>query len=147
MLAVRHPPSGWAWTGNILTLPQAIPLLPTPIEVLKNLSVDLIHLAKALWEETRFQLLNRDMSWAAWCPIRPSPYKTQFRAFWVDNAAMVAIQTNPLPTNKTTITGHINGLALVSFSSRLDTAAAPAFQSSTIVDHRRNLPPAPADAP
>lgn len=34
--------------GNILTLPQAIPLLPTPIEILKNLSVNLKHIAKAL---------------------------------------------------------------------------------------------------
>lgn len=50
--------------------------------------------------------------------------------------------------NKTTITGLINGLALIAFSLRLDTAAAPGFQSSTIVDHRRNLPPAASeDAP
>lgn len=49
--------------------------------------------------------------------------------------------------NKTTITALINALALVAFSLRLDAAAAPGFQSSTIVDHRRNLPPAPADAP
>lgn len=49
--------------------------------------------------------------------------------------------------NKTTITGLINGLALVAFSLRLDTTTAPGFQSSTIVDHRRNLPPASQDAP
>lgn len=36
----------------------------------------------------------------------------------------------------------MNSLALVAFSLRLDAAAAPGFQSSTIVDHRRNLPPA-----
>jgi hypothetical protein len=132
--------------GDIFTLPQAPPLLPTPIEVLKSLRVDFKHLAKAFWEDTRPEFLNRDVSWAAWCPIRPSPYKTQFRSFWVDNASLVAIQA-VCRQNKTTITGLINGLALVAFSSRLDTAAAPAFQSSTIVDHRRNLPPAPPDAP
>lgn len=49
--------------------------------------------------------------------------------------------------NKTTITGLMNGLALIAFSLRLNTAAAPGFQSSTIVDHRRNLPPASEDAP
>lgn len=49
--------------------------------------------------------------------------------------------------NKTTITGLINGLALISFSLRLDAAAAPGFQSTTIVDHRRNLPPASEGAP
>ncbi|KAI3391071.1 hypothetical protein diail_8057 [Diaporthe ilicicola] len=125
--------------GDVLTLPQAPPLLPTPIESLTRLSVDLKVLAKALWEEIRPDFLNRDVSWAAWCPIRPSPYKTQFRAFWVDNTSLLAIQAL-CRQNKTTITGLINGLALIAFSSHLDAAAAPAFQSSTIVDHRRNLP-------
>jgi hypothetical protein len=45
------------------------------------------------------------------------------------------------------MTGLINGLAFVAFSLRLDAATAPGFQSSTIVDHRRNLPPASKDAP
>ena len=35
----------------------------------------------------------------------------------------------------------------MAFSSHLDSTVAPAFQSSTIMDHRRNLPPAPPDAP
>jgi hypothetical protein len=49
--------------------------------------------------------------------------------------------------NKTTITGLLQGLSLIAFSLRLNSTAAPAFQSSTIVDHRRNLPSAPPDAP
>ncbi|KAI1091120.1 hypothetical protein F5B19DRAFT_503407 [Rostrohypoxylon terebratum] len=49
--------------------------------------------------------------------------------------------------NKTTITGLINELALIAFSSRLDSTAAPAFPCATIIDHRRNLPPAPPDVP
>ncbi|EDN03439.1 predicted protein [Histoplasma mississippiense (nom. inval.)] len=132
--------------GHVLRLPQAAPLLPSPIESLKSLPVDLKVLAKAFWEEARPQFLNRDVSWAAWCPIRPSPYKTQFRAFSTDHQSLLAIQAL-CRQNQTTITGLINGLALIAFSSHLDTAAAPAFQSSTMVDHRRNLPPAPPDAP
>ncbi|GAB1315498.1 Alcohol acetyltransferase [Madurella fahalii] len=134
--------------GDLLVLPQAVPLLPTPIEGLKRLPVDLKHLAKALWEETRYRFLlpSRDVSLAAWCPIRPSPYKTQFRAFFVDNPSLLAIQAL-CRQHQTTITGLLNGLALIAFSSHLDAAVAPAFQSSTIVDHRRNLPPAPPDAP
>ncbi|KAL1857096.1 Alcohol acetyltransferase [Diaporthe australafricana] len=132
--------------GDVLKLPEAAPLLPTPIEILTGTPVDLKVLARALWEDMRPQFLNRDVSWAAWCPIRPTPYKTQFRAFWMDNASVTAIQAL-CRQNKTTVTGLINGLALIAFSSHLDAAAAPGFQSSTIVDHRRNLPPAPADAP
>ncbi|KAL9023004.1 MAG: hypothetical protein Q9196_007434, partial [Gyalolechia fulgens] len=132
--------------SDILRLPQAPPLLPTPIESLLGLPLDLRYLAKVLWEEFRPRLLNWDVSQAAWCPIRSSPYKTQFRAFSVDNASLRAI-LSLCRQNKTTITGLLNGLALVAFSSHLDSTVAPAFQSSTIVDHRRNLPPAPPDAP
>ncbi|KAL9607236.1 MAG: hypothetical protein Q9167_007831 [Letrouitia subvulpina] len=132
--------------GDILKLPQAPPLLPTPIESLKSLPLDLKCLAKAFWEETRPQFLDRDVSLAAWCPIRSTPYKTQFRAFFIDNASLLAILAL-CRQNKTTITGLLNGLALIAFSSCLDSTAAPAFQSSTIMDHRRNLPSAPPDAP
>lgn len=132
--------------GDILRLPQAPPLLPTPIESLKSLPLDLKYLAKVFWEENRPRFLNRDVSQAAWCPIRSSPYKTQFRAFFMDNASLLAILAL-CRQNKTTITGLLNGLALIAFSSHLDSTVAPAFQSSTIMDHRRNLPPAPPDAP
>ena len=132
--------------GDILRLPQAPPLLPTPIESLKSLPLDLKYLAKVFWEETRPRFLNRDVSQAAWCPIRSSPYKTQFRAFFMDNASLLAILAL-CRQNKTTITGLLNGLALIAFSSHLNSTAAPAFQSSTVMDHRRNLPPAPPDAP
>lgn len=64
--------------GDILKLPQEHPLLPMPIESLKSLPVDLTYLAKMFWEEVRPQFLNRDVSQAARCPIRTSPYKTQF---------------------------------------------------------------------
>lgn len=132
---------------HVLRLPQAAPLLPIPIESLKSLPMDLKYLAKAFWEEIRPRFLdNRDGSWAAWCPIRASPYKTQIRAFFMDNASLLAIQAL-CRQNQTTITGLLNGLALMAFSAHLDAAVAPAFQSSTIVDHRRNLPAAPPDAP
>jgi hypothetical protein len=131
---------------DTLKLPEAPPLLPDPIESLMSLPVDLKYLAKAFWEESRPQFLNRDVSNATWCPIHLSPYKTQFRAFFLDNASLLAILAH-CRRNKTTITGLLNGLLLIAFSSHLDSAAAPAFQSSTMVDHRRNLPPAPPDAP
>jgi hypothetical protein len=132
--------------GDILRLPDAPPLLPTPIESLRSLPVDLKYLAKSVWGEFRPQFLNRDVSRAAWCPIRTSPYKTQFRAFFVDNASLSAILAL-CRRNNTTITGLLNGLLLIAFASRLDRTVAPAFQSSTIMDHRRNLPPASPDAP
>ncbi|KAF2874254.1 hypothetical protein BDV95DRAFT_627006 [Massariosphaeria phaeospora] len=132
--------------GDIFRLPEAAPLLPTPIESLKSFPLDVKFFAKTIWEEFRPQFLNRGVSQAAWCPIRTSPYKTQYRAFFMDNASLSAILAL-CRQNKTTITGLLNGLALIAFSLRLDSTVAPAFQSSTIADDRRNLPPAPPDAP
>ncbi|KAJ8119389.1 hypothetical protein ONZ43_g3650 [Nemania bipapillata] len=132
--------------GDIFRLPQAPPLLPIPLETLKSLPVDLKYLVKAFWEENRPQFLNRDVSNAFWCPIQSTPYKTQYRSFFIDNASLTRILTL-CRQNKTTITALLNGLALVAFSWLLDSKAAPAFQSSTIMDHRRNLPSAPPDAP
>lgn len=80
--------------GDILRLSEAPPMLPTPIENLKSLPLDPKFFVKSLWEEFRPQLLNRfsrDVSQAAWCPIRTSPYKTQFRSFFIDNASLSAI--------------------------------------------------------
>lgn len=132
--------------GDILKLPRAPPLLPTPIERSRGLPVDPKYLAKVFWEDVRPRFLHRDSSLAAWCPIRSSPYKTQFRAFFTDQASLSAILAL-CRMNQTTITGLIHGLALIAFSSHLNSTGAPAFQSSTIMDHRRNLPPAPAGAP
>jgi hypothetical protein len=158
-------------SGNILRLPVAPPMLPNPIESLKSLPLGPKYFAKSLWEEFRpqfFNRLSRDVSQAAWCPIRASSYKTQFRAFFMDDASLSAIlgelcphheQTAMSPSifadktqalcrqNKTTITGLLQGLSLIAFSLRLNSTDAPAFQSSTIVDHRRNLPTAPPNAP
>lgn len=131
--------------SNILKLPQAPPLLPDPIESVRSLPVDLKSLVKAFWEETRPQFLNRDVSHATWCPIRTFPYKSQSRAFFVNGASLLAI-LDRCRQNETTITGLINGLLLIAYSLRLDSKAAPAFQSSTMVDHRRNLPPPSPDA-
>lgn len=132
--------------GGILKLPQATPVLPDPIEGLTSLPVGLRYLVKSIWEELRPPFLSRDASQAGWCPIRTTPYKTQYRAFFIDEASLLAV-LKLCRKKKTTITALIHGLALLAFSSHLNSKAAPAFQSSTIVDHRRNLPPAPRDAP
>ncbi|KAI0198158.1 hypothetical protein F4808DRAFT_452115 [Astrocystis sublimbata] len=133
--------------GDIFFLPQTPPpMLPIPIELLTHLPVDFKHLLRALWEENRPQFLNWDVSYATWCPIRPIPYKTQYRTFDLNKPTLDTILAL-CRKNKTTFTALLNGLLLIAFSLRLDSTAAPAFQSSTIIDHRRNLPPAPQDAP
>jgi hypothetical protein len=80
--------------GDILRLPEAPPMLPVPLENLKSLPLGPKFFAKSLWEEFRpgiFNRLSRDVSLAAWCPIHASPYKTQFRSFFIDNTSLSPI--------------------------------------------------------
>ncbi|KAJ1323049.1 Alcohol acetyltransferase [Microdochium nivale] len=134
--------------GDILTLPDhPSPILPIPIEKLAKLPVDLTFLARTLWSELRPASLNRDPSLARWCPIKSNsasvPYKTQFRSFDISPSALASILAR-CRHHETTLTGLLNALALLSFSRHLDAKTAPAFQSSTVMDHRRNLPPPPS---
>ncbi|KAH7025113.1 uncharacterized protein B0I36DRAFT_295901 [Microdochium trichocladiopsis] len=126
---------------NTLTLPSSPPPnLPVPIEKLAKLSVGVGHFLRTVYQETRPPILTRDPSFAKWCPIRSGvPYKTQFRCFDVDAAALKTLIAS-CRENQTTITGLMHGLALVSFARHLRKDRATAFQCSTVMDHRRNLP-------
>ncbi|POS71897.1 hypothetical protein DHEL01_v209708 [Diaporthe helianthi] len=133
--------------GDILRLPQAMPLTPTPIEDLTSLPLGARHLAKSIWEEIRPPFLSRDASKAGWCPIRTTPYETQYRAFFIEGTSLVTV-LKLCRKNKTTIAALIHRLPLITFSSHLNSKAALAFESSpSIVDYRRNPPPAPQDVP
>ncbi|KAI1827522.1 hypothetical protein F4861DRAFT_536089 [Xylaria intraflava] len=123
--------------GDILTLPQTRPLLPTPIQSLLSLPVDLKYFVKAFCRENHPQFLNQDVSQAMWCLIRSSPYKTQFRAFYIGNASLLAMLAL-CRQNETMITGLLNRSAFIAFLLYLDSTAAPVFQSSTIIDYRRS---------
>lgn len=80
--------------GDILKLPDEPPMLPTPLEDLVSLPLGPVYFAKSVWEEFRPSFLSRlirDATQAAWCPVRDSPYKTEFRSFWIDDASLSAI--------------------------------------------------------
>ncbi|PQE24034.1 Alcohol acetyltransferase protein [Rutstroemia sp. NJR-2017a BVV2] len=108
------------------------PQLPPPIEELCKLPLSLGYMAKMAWAEfgpTSFAWTRPCL--AKWAPFQLSPYQTQFRAF----------------IHKTTLTGLLHGLALVSIASQLDQETAPAFESGTTMDMRRFLPANPAAYP
>lgn len=94
--------------GDILTLPQAAPMLPIPIEMSIGLPVGPMFLAKTLWGGIRPRFLNRDATLASWSPIRTTPYKTEFRSFFIDQASVSTILAL-CRENKTTFTGLVHG--------------------------------------
>ncbi|KAI6080700.1 alcohol acetyltransferase [Hypoxylon rubiginosum] len=125
-------------SDNVMRLPESTPRLPPPIEELTKLPIEAPFALKSLWQEYRPQIFNRSLSQANWAPIRLSPYKTQFRLFSVDNATLAKVLTT-CREHKTTLTGLLHGLILVSFASHLQENAAPAFESITAIDLRRFL--------
>ncbi|KAI1773168.1 alcohol acetyltransferase-domain-containing protein [Hypoxylon cercidicola] len=125
---------------SMIRLPESTPRLPPPIEELTKLPVEPLFALKSLWEEYRPQMFSRSLSQANWAPIRTSPYKTQFRVFTVDNATLAKVLT-ACREQKTTLTGLLHGLILVSLASHLEENAAPAFESITAIDLLRFLSP------
>jgi hypothetical protein len=130
----------------VVELPQ-VPQLPPPIEELCKLPLSLNFIAKMAWAEFG----PASLAWtrpclANWAPFQLSPYKTQFRAFVVEKDSLSNI-LSACGQHKTTLTGLLHGLTLVSIASRLDQETAPAFESGTTVDMRRFLPSNPPAYP
>ncbi|PQE04352.1 alcohol acetyltransferase protein [Rutstroemia sp. NJR-2017a BBW] len=130
----------------IVELPRD-PQLPPPIEELCKLPLSLGYMAKMAWAEFG----PASLAWtrpclAKWAPFQLSPYKTQFRAFTVEKDSLSNILL-ACRQHKTTLTGLLHGLALVSLSSQLDQETAPGFESGTTVDMRRFLPSNPPNYP
>lgn len=130
---------------GVLKLPDS-PRIPPPIEKATKLPIELGYAVKTVWQEVRPPMFCRNTFLANWAPIRTSPYKTQLRAFAIKNDILTNI-LSACRRNQTTLTGLMNGLMLVSLASRLEEAAAPAFQSITAVSLRPYIPPSPRDYP
>lgn len=125
--------------SSIIKLPAAPPNLPPPIEDACKLPISIGYTLKMIWEE----LGPASFSWtrpslARWAPYQLSPYKTQFRAFTVGHNALSKI-LSACRKHKTTLTGLLHSLTLVSLAAQFVDTTAPAFESGTTVDLRRFL--------
>lgn len=132
---------------SILSLPSSPPVLPPSIEDICKLPISLGYTLKMLWEEmgpTSFGSWTRS-SLAKWAPFRLSPYKTQFRAFMVENDDLGRILA-VCRQHKSTLTGLLHALALVSLAMQLG-ESGPAFEAGTTVQVRRFMPSKPPSHP
>ncbi|KAH9983783.1 alcohol acetyltransferase [Xylariaceae sp. FL0662B] len=132
--------------GDVLKLPQSPPSLPPPIEQATKLPITLGFAIKTLWQEFRPPMFCRGAAQATWAPIHISPYKTRLRVFTVENDVLVKI-LSACRQHKTTLTGLMHGLMLVSLASRLEEKIASAFQSITAVNLRPYVPSSPPGYP
>ncbi|CAJ2508955.1 Uu.00g139810.m01.CDS01 [Anthostomella pinea] len=125
---------------NVVKLPDCTPRFTPTTPQLAKLPVTNGFIVKTLWDEMKPGMLRKDVTLATWAPILTSlPYKTQLRSFAVDAGTLTNILA-ACRKHKTTLTGLIHGLALVSLASRLDEHKAPAFEAATALDQRKFLP-------
>ncbi|KAI1276916.1 hypothetical protein F5Y07DRAFT_364495 [Xylaria sp. FL0933] len=122
---------------RMLTIPPTAKTLPPPMEKAGKFSMSAKFAVSTAWKELRpLGLSSMSAAHAHWAPIRTTPYKTRFRAFDVPADALRGILT-ACRAHKTTVTGLLHGLLLVSLASRIPAQAA--FAGSTALDLRRHL--------
>ncbi|KAK7757579.1 Alcohol acetyltransferase [Diatrype stigma] len=130
-----------------LKLPNSPTKLPPPIEDIMELPLGMKYLCKALLDDNKPRvLLSRDPTLAHWAPITPSPYKTRFRSFTVENETLSKVLT-ACGQHQTTLTGLVHGLILASLASHLGEKTASGFQAATTINARRFVPRAPPGYP
>ncbi len=129
----------------ILHLPDLSNKLPPNPEILTSWPMTLAFLLKTLWRELKPSLIfpPGDMH-AHWAPIRPSPFRTRFRSFVVDNDTVAKVVC-ACRRHKTTLTGLVQALVLVSLSCALE--GMKGFASRTPYDLRQILPSNTAQYP
>ncbi|KAK8029649.1 alcohol acetyltransferase-domain-containing protein [Apiospora rasikravindrae] len=129
----------------IVDLPDYSDKLPPPPEDLCAFRSSLPWLAKTVFNEVKPpKLFPPGDMYAKWAPIKTSPYKTRFRTFTIGHEIVTRV-VEACRHHKTTVTGLLHGLALLSLSTQLKEAKG--FASRTPYDLRRILPSGPRKYP
>ncbi len=128
-----------ALTNRILTIPSTASTLPPPIEKAGKFTVSARFAVSTAWKELRPpRFSSASAAQAHWAPIRTTPYKTRFRAFDVPADVLRGV-LGACRAHKTTATGLLHALLLVSLASHIPAREATAFAGSTPLDLRRHL--------
>ncbi|KAI1360974.1 hypothetical protein F5Y08DRAFT_316070 [Xylaria arbuscula] len=132
-----------ALSNHILAIPPTARTLEPPVEKAGKFSVSPGFALSTVWKELRPpKLSSTSAAQAHWAPIRATPYRTHFRAFDIPWAALSQIQT-ACRSHKTTITGLLHALVVVSMATHIPADQATAFASCSPLDLRRHLVDSP----
>ncbi|KAI0425628.1 hypothetical protein F5Y09DRAFT_321236 [Xylaria sp. FL1042] len=124
---------------RILIIPPTAKSLPPPMEKAGKFSVSAKFAVSTAWKELRpLGLSPTSALHANWAPIRTTPYKTRFRAFDIPADALRGILA-ACREHKTTVTGLLHALLIVSAASRIPAREAAAFTGNTAMDLRRHI--------
>ncbi|KAF7534744.1 hypothetical protein G7054_g5971 [Neopestalotiopsis clavispora] len=131
--------------GLILSLPDPSDKLPPNPEMFSWWLMTPRFLFKALWRKARPpSIFPPGDTHATWAPIKPKPFTARFRTFSVSHKYVENI-VRACRLHKTTLTGLVQALALVSLTSALKDVKG--FASRTPYDLRHILPSNPPRYP
>ncbi|RYP75900.1 hypothetical protein DL771_002164 [Monosporascus sp. 5C6A] len=131
---------------RILELPESLDhFIPAQHKITK-FPTTASYVAKSLWKDTRPSFLSKDPSHATWAPYRTSPYKTRLGWFSIDQPALQRVLAE-CRRQRTTLTGLLHALCLISLTPQLGEAEARAFAAMTAVNTRQFLPSNPPAYP
>lgn len=124
---------------GILLLPDAIPP-PAPETVCKYTVTPMFMLGQ-FWKEYCPGLIHpyRQMM-ATWAPIIHSSRKTTSRSIFLDAGTLKLILSQSR-ASKTTLTGVLHAMTLLSLASRIPAESAPGFVAETALDLRKLFKP------
>jgi hypothetical protein len=126
-------------SDGVLKIPPTAPRLPPPIEKLCKFPVTAKYTIATAWKELRPPVLSSTLaSQAHWAPPCATPYKTQFRMFDVEAETLQSVLA-ACRVHKTTLTGLLHALVLVSLASHVKPCDAKAFAGNTALDLRRHV--------
>ncbi|KAI0007138.1 alcohol acetyltransferase [Xylariaceae sp. FL0662B] len=118
--------------GHVLHLPQNLRLTPTQEELLK-FPISPSFIVGTAWKGLRPSYFV-PAEFARWAPIQASPNETSLQLFTTDAADMKHL-LSACRSNRTTITGLLHALTLISLSRRLPNQ--PGFVGSSTINMRR----------
>ncbi|KAF5562433.1 hypothetical protein FNAPI_3175 [Fusarium napiforme] len=133
--------------GSVLHLSSAADRFPPPPEELIKIPVSWGFALATIWKELRppFLVVSNDPTQANWAPIHQEPYQTEFRTFSIEDATLKKVLSK-CRAHRTTITGLLHALPLVSLALQLDEGKkhhkqeAKSMFAISALDTRRFIP-------
>ncbi|RYP30683.1 hypothetical protein DL767_006099 [Monosporascus sp. MG133] len=131
---------------RVLELPESLDhFIPAQHKITK-FPITVGYAARVLWRYSRPPFLSKDPSQATWAPYRTSPYETQLGWFGIDQPALQRVLAE-CRGQRTTLTGLLLALCLISLALQLGGSEARAFAAMTTVKARQFLPSNPPAYP
>ena len=128
--------------NHVLLTPSTADTFPPSQDHMAEYPLTLKHRAAALWETWKPNFLQNTDHLAQWAPLDMDRYKTIFRRVTIDSETLQKVLA-VCRTHKTTVTGLMHAIIVISLSARLPDKSLPGFAGQTPTNMRTCTPGRP----